>query len=160
VQAVREAGGLFVGGGNTFRLLHRLYYAKLVEPIRDRVGQGMPYMGSSAGSNVACASIRTTNDMPIVFPPTFDALALVPFQINPHFVDADPRSTHMGETRETRLAEYLEENTVPVVGLREGAWLSVDGRTAAVQGEAGGKLFRRGETPRELPPGTRLDELL
>jgi len=131
-----------------------------VPALRRRAMGGMPYLGSSAGSNVACPSIRTTNDMPIVPPPTFEALGLIPFQINPHFVDADPASTHQGETREDRIREFLEENEVPVLGLREGAALRVDDRLAVIEGAAGGRLFRRDRPSEELEPGTRLDGLL
>src|SRR5579884_763814 len=125
-HAVERAEAIFIGGGNTFRLLNDLDRHGLLGPIRQRVGEGMPYMGASAGSNVAGPTIKTTNDMPIIQPPSFDALGLVPFQINPHFVDADPASTHMGETREQRLREYLEENEMPVVALREAALLCVE----------------------------------
>ncbi len=120
----------------------------------------MPYIGASAGSNVAGPTIQTTNDMPIVYPPTFAALGLVPFQINPHYLDPDPDSTHMGETRDTRLAEFHEENETPVVALREGALLEVRGPRITVAGEPGGKLFRRGVEPRPLVAGDRVDHLL
>ena len=116
----------------------------------------MPYLGASAGINIAGPTIRTTNDMPIVEPAGFAALALVPFQINPHYLDADAGSRHMGETREDRIREYLEENDVPVVGLREGAWLRVNGRLR-LEGRNGARLFRRGEAPEELAPGAALD---
>jgi dipeptidase E len=157
VHAVERAEALFIGGGNTFRLLDAMWTHDLIEPIRDRVRAGMPYVGTSAGSNVACPSIRTTNDMPIVEPPSFAALDLVSFNINPHYLDPMPGSTHMGETREQRIAEFHEEHTPPVVGLREGAWLLVEGQAATVQGANGGRLFRRGEAPTELAIGSRLD---
>jgi dipeptidase E len=157
--AVEKAEALFIGGGNTFRLLDALWRNALIEPIRRRVLAGMPYIGSSAGSNVACPSIKTTNDMPIVQPPSFEALDLVPFNINPHYQDPIPGSTHMGETREERIAEFHEENAPPVVGLREGAWLVVNGVTVALQGSSGARLFRRGQPPMEYPSGSRLDFL-
>jgi dipeptidase E len=160
IAAVECAEALFIGGGNTFRLVDALWHHALIEPIRRRVGAGMPYVGSSAGSNVACPSIRTTNDMPIVEPPSFAALNLVPFNINPHYQDPISGSTHMGETREQRIAEFHEENTEPVVGLREGAWLLVDGSTVLLQGSTGARLFRKGEAPTELAIGTRLDSLI
>lgn len=160
MHAVEKAEALFVGGGNTFRLIDALWRQELVEPIRHRVGAGMPYVGASAGSNVACCSIRTTNDMPIVEPPTFEALGLVPFNINPHYQDPIAGSTHMGETREQRIAEFHEENTPAVVGLREGAWLLVDGPTVTLQGSTGARIFRRGQAPEEFASGSRLDFLL
>jgi dipeptidase E len=154
------ADAVFVGGGNTFRLLDRLQRAGLVEPLRRRVLEGLPYVGASAGTNIAAPTIRTTNDMPIVQPARFDALGLVPFQINPHYIDPDPTSRHMGETREERLREYLEENERPVIGLREGAWLRVEGDSARIEGTAGARLFRRGREPEEIAPGSTLDALL
>lgn len=158
--AVRATDALFIGGGNTFRLLARLYEMGLLEPIRERVGAGMPYVGTSAGSNVACVTIRTTNDMPIVEPPSFDALNLVPFNINPHYLDPDPGSTHMGETREERLLQFLEENDKIVVGLREGAMLRIEGASARLLGMAGARIFRRGHAPQETRPGDSLDFVL
>ena len=151
---------MFVGGGNTFRLLDALWREALIEPIRERVLAGMPYIGISAGLNVACPSIRTTNDMPIVQPPSFEALRLVPFNINPHYQDPAPASTHMGETREQRIAEFHEENTPAVVGLREGTWLLREGSALELRGAASARLFRRGEAPTEVPTGSRLDFLL
>lgn len=160
VAAVERAAAVFTGGGNTFRLLKTLYDRQLLEPLRQRIGQGMPYMGSSAGTNIAGPTIRTTNDMPIVQPPDFAALGVVPFQINPHFVDARPDSTHQGETREQRLAEYLEENDVPVAGIREGCWLEVREGTCVAGGENGGLVFARNQDPRPFASGQRLDDLL
>jgi len=151
---------IFVGGGNTFRLLKRMYERGLMEEIPKRVSRGMLYMGASAGSNLACPTICTTNDMPIVYPPTFSALGLVPFQINPHFVDANPNSRHMGETRETRIKEFHEENDAPVVGLREGSWLLVEGDRMTLHGVGGAKLFMKGDEPVEVLPSLSLDLLL
>jgi dipeptidase E len=131
-----------MGGGNTFRLLDSLYGLGVIDGLGERVRSGATrYMGASAGTNVACPTIRTTNDMPICRPPHFDALGLVPFQINLHYVDADPRSTHMGETREERIEEFLEENHCPVLALYEGTWLRVSGDHASVTGRA--RLFQR-----------------
>lgn len=160
VAAVAAAEAVFVGGGNTFRLLRTLWGLGVVEPLRRRVAAGMPYLGASAGSNVACPTIRTTNDMPIVEPPTFEALALVGFQVNPHYLDPDPGSTHKGETREQRLLEYLEENERPVVAIREGAMLRVEGPAVELCGSRPARLFRRGAPPEERPPGSRLESLL
>jgi len=155
-RALDEADAIFVGGGNTFRLLKALYELDLVEAIRNRVSQGMIYMGASAGSNVTCPTIRTTNDMPIVEPPSLGALNLVPFQINPHYQDPDPDSKHMGETREERLLQYLEENETPVIGLREGAILCVSKGRTQLRGVNGARLFRRNHAPQELTPPAEL----
>lgn len=160
VHAVEDAEAVFVGGGNTFRLLKTMYELDLVVPVRRRVREGMPYIGSSAGTNVACVTIRTTNDMPIVEPGSFDALGLVPFNINPHYIDPDPGSTHKGETREERIAQFHEENDPPVLGLREGAILRVEGGEAVLRGNAGAKLFRKGEPAVEFHKGERIDFLL
>jgi dipeptidase E len=158
--AVNGAQALFVGGGNTFRLLAALSALDLVGPIRERVAQGMLYLGASAGSNLAGPTIRTTNDMPIVEPPSFTALGLVSFQINPHYLDPEPGSRHMGETREERLRQFHEENDTPVVGLREGAMLRVEGGRIVLKGVAGARIFRRGQDPVEVHPGAALDGLL
>lgn len=153
-----QMNGIFVGGGNTFRLLTRLYETGLFAAIRERVLSGAArYMGSSAGTNIATPSIRTTNDMPIVYPPTFDALNLVPFQINPHYLDPEPGLRHMGETREARIREYLEMNETPVVGLREGSWIRVEGESAVLGGRHPARIFRRGSDPTEHPIGSRLE---
>jgi dipeptidase E len=160
-QAVEQAEVLFVGGGNTFRLVKRVQELGLLEPVRRRVLEGsLRYIGSSAGTNLACPTIRTTNDMPIVQPATFEAFGLVPFQINPHYQDAPAGSTHMGETREQRLEQFLEENDVAVVGLREGGWLRRSGDSLRLAGLAGARLFQRGEPPRVLEPDTDLSWLL
>ena len=152
-KAADNAEAIFIGGGNTFRLLKALYEHGLLEIIRRRVGGGMPYIGSSAGSVVSCPTIRTTNDMPIVEPPSLTALGLVAFQINAHYIDPAPTSTHMGETREVRLREFHEENETPVVGIREGSMLRVENGTTVLKGTTGAKVFRCGETPVEIVPG-------
>ena len=157
VTAIGETDAVFIGGGNTFRLLKALYDFDLIEAIRKRVSNGMPYIGSSAGSNVAAPTIKTTNDMPIVQPPSFDALGLVSFQINPHYLDPDPNSKHMGETREARLVQFLEENDTPVVGLREGAMLRIENGETILRGSTGARIFRKGIQAIEISPGARLD---
>jgi dipeptidase E len=159
VAAVNETDAVFIGGGNTFRLLQTLYKYDLIAAIRKRVSNGMPYIGSSAGSNVAAPTIKTTNDMPIVQPPSFNALGLVTFQINPHYLDPDSNSKHMGETREERIIQFLEENDTPVVGLREGAMLRIENGETMLRGSTGARIFRKGAGPLEVSPGTRLDDL-
>jgi dipeptidase E len=158
-ESVENAEANFNGGGNTFRLLKSLYEFELLEPIRRCVENGVPYIGSSAGSNVAAPTIKTTNDMPIVEPPSFVALGLVDFQINPHYLDPDPASKHMGETREERLLQFLEDNETPVVGLREGAIIRVENGSALLKGSTGARIFRRGQEAIEVLPGARLDEI-
>lgn len=141
-RAILEADVVMMGGGNTFRLLDTLYGLDVVDGLGRHVREGSTrYMGASAGTNVACPTIRTTNDMPICQPRTFDALHLVPFQINLHYVDADPTSTFMGESREERIEEFLEENDCPVLALYEGSWLRVTADRATVSGRS--RLFER-----------------
>ena len=160
-RAIEEARVLYAGGGNSFRLLKALQHYDLLDIVRRRVMEGeLRYMGSSAGSNMACPSLRTTNDMPIVQPRSFEAFGLIPFQINPHYLDADPNSSHMGETRERRIEEFLEENDVPVVGLREGSWLRRNGDTLRLDGVTGARLFPRNAGPQECAPGEDLSWLL
>lgn len=152
-EAIRKAEAIFTGGGNTFLLIRTLYEQGLMEVLREVVANGTPYMGSSAGSNITGISIGTTNDMPIVYPPSFEALGFLPFNINPHYLDPDPNSKHKGETRETRIFEFHKFNTQPVLGLREGSWLeALDGKLH-LKGALTARLFRKGEEPVELQPG-------
>jgi dipeptidase E len=159
-EAVAAADAIFIGGGNTFRLLKALQDLELIEPIRRRIWNGAPYIGSSAGSNVAGPTIKTTKDMPIVQPRSFDALGLVPFQISPHFQDPDPTSTHMGETQEERILQFLEENETPVLGMREGAWVRIENRSVTLLGTRGARIFRRGEEPVEAVTGDEISSLV
>ncbi|XP_017156585.1 probable alpha-aspartyl dipeptidase [Drosophila miranda] len=160
-QALRDAQALFVGGGNTFVLLRTLYELKLLEPIREQVLQrGLPYVGSSAGTNVATSSIHTTNDMPVAHPPSFEALGLVPFNINPHYQETDPNSEHKGETRDERIAEFVAYHCRPVLGLREGTSVRVEGNKATLLGDRNAKLFQSDGGSKELPPQADLSFLL
>lgn len=159
-QAMKKADAIFIGGGNTFRLLKALYDFDLLHSIRRRVHEGLPYIGSSAGAIVAGPTIKTTKDMPVVQPASFDSLGLVSFQISPHYLDPDPNSTHMGETQEERINQFLEENDAPVVGLREGTMLLVENDAITLKGTTDARIFRRGHGPSEVEPGSRLDHLL
>jgi len=159
-KAVGSADAIFIGGGNTFRLLKALQDLGFVEPIRHRVRDGAPYIGSSAGSNVAGPTIKTTKDMPIVQPRSFESLGLVPFQISPHFQDPEPSSTHMGETQEERIIQFLEENETPVLGMREGAWVRAEKGRVVLGGTRGARIFRRGESPAEKTTGDEISNLV
>lgn len=160
-RAIESAEALFVGGGNSFRLVRALHEHGLLERVRRRVATGeLRFIGSSAGTNMACPTMRTTNDMPIIQPPSFEAFGLIPFQINPHFIDADPGSTHMGETREDRIAEFLSQNDVAVLGMREGSWLRRQDGELRLHGASGAVLFRRGEAPAACRGGDDLSFLL
>ena len=160
--AVRAAEGIYVGGGNTFRLLDTLYRLELLDAIRERVRAGVPYLGISAGSNLACPTIMTTNDMPIVSPPSFAALGLVPFQINPHYF-AGPTfiqtegglQEHFGETRDDRIREFHELNDAPVVGLWEGGILRCEGGRVTLVG-AKARVFVKGREPVDVGPGAEI----
>ncbi|GAA4281382.1 dipeptidase PepE [Gaetbulibacter aestuarii] len=158
-KAVREAKGIFTGGGNTFVLLNQLYKNDLIDTLKATINSGIPYLGTSAGSNICGLTIKTTNDMPIVFPPSFNALGLVPFHINPHYLDPDSNSKHMGETRETRIREFHAYNTPPVIGLREGSWLDVRGNSIVLKGPLTARIFEYNKEPYELESGSELNHL-
>lgn len=151
--AIKNAHGVFTGGGNTFVLLEMLYENGLVKELHDRIKNGMPYMGTSAGSNITGLSIGTTNDMPIVYPRSFDAIGVLPFNLNPHYLDPDPNSKHKGETRQTRIEEFLMFNDIKVVGLREGSWLRVEGERIELKGPLTARVFEKGKEVYEHKPG-------
>ena len=150
VDAIKSAKGLFTGGGNTFVLVNQLYKNNLIEVISTAVKNGTPYLGTSAGSNICGLTMNTTNDMPIVYPPSFKTLSLVPFNINPHYLDPDTNSKHMGETRETRIKEFHKFNTQPVIGIREGSWIEVKGDTLTLRGDLQARIFEYNKTPYEI----------
>ena len=160
IRALEEAEAIFIGGGNTFRLLTALYENNLLETIRRRVAMGIPYIGSSAGAIVAGPTLKTTKDMPVVQPPSFEALNLVSFQISPHYLDPDPSSKHMGETQEERILQFLEENDETVIGLREGSMLRIHDGAARLRGSKCARIFRLGEEPVEAPPDCDLGSLV
>ena len=156
-EALKNAKGAFTGGGNTFVLVNELYRLQLMQPLREAIFNGLPYMGTSAGSNICGVSMQTTNDMPIVYPPSFKTLGVIPFNLNPHYLDPEPNSKHMGETRETRIAEFHTQNTIPVVGLREGSWLRVHGDEIILKGELKARVFEQGKEAYEIEAGTILN---
>jgi dipeptidase E len=156
IEAVQHAEGIFTGGGNTFLLVTDLYKNKVMEVVAKVVENGTPYLGSSAGSNITGLTMQTTNDMPIIYPPSFKTLGLIPFNLNPHYLDPDLQSKHMGETRETRIKEFHAFNTIPVLGLREGSWLEVTGEKIILKGTLTARLFTKQNLPAELSPETDL----
>lgn len=160
IEAVQKAQGIFTGGGNTFELVSKLYEHQLIEPLKNTVAEGTPYFGTSAGSNITGVSMKTTNDMPIVYPPSFNTLHLINFNINPHYLDPNPASTHMGETRETRIKEFHKFNDTPVLGLREGSWLEVNGNKIILKGQLSARLFLKDKEPKELISKTDLSFLM
>lgn len=159
IDAVNQAKGIFTGGGNTFLLLKQLYDNKVISSLKNVVENGIPYFGTSAGSNITGLTIQNTNDMPIIYPPSFNALGFIKFNLNPHYLDPDPTSTHMGETRETRINEFHSLNEIPVLGLREGSWLQVAGNKVILKGDLNARLFQQNKPPLELPPNTDLSYL-
>lgn len=155
-KAIEEAKGVFTGGGNTFLLVQMLYKNKVIQPLRESIYNGLPYLGTSAGSNICGPSMQNTNDMPIVYPPTFKTMGVIPYNINAHYMDPDSSSKHMGETRETRIKEYHTQNTVPVLGLREGSWLRVIGDEIKLKGVHTARLFEQGKAAVEIKAGSTL----
>lgn len=154
--AINNAQGIFTGGGNTFLLVTQLHKNNIMTTLAEAVKNGTPYLGTSAGSNICGLSMQTTNDMPIIYPPSFQTLGLIPFNLNPHYLDPDSQSKHMGETRETRIKEFHAFNTLPVLGLREGSWLDVKGNKITLKGQLSARLFRQNQEPEELEPQTDL----
>ncbi len=155
-DAIKTTKGIFVGGGNTFVLVDELYRQNLVDVLAKVIETGTPYLGTSAGSNICGPNMQTTNDMPIVYPPSFKTLGMLSFNINAHYLDPDPSSTHKGETRETRIKEFHEYHTIPVLGLREGSWLAVKGEDIYLKGELTARLFQKNKSPLELNPMSNL----
>lgn len=155
-EAIQNAQGIFTGGGNTFVLVSQLYKNQLMEVLAEKLKSGAPYLGTSAGSNIAGLTIQTTNDMPIVYPPSFQTLGMMPFNLNPHFIDAEGPANHMGETREDRIKEFHAFNSIPVLGLREGSWLDIKGNTITLKGPLKARLFRQNQAPEELESGSDL----
>ena len=149
-DAILNAQGIFIGGGNTFVLVSQLYKNDVLSALKDSINFGTPYLGTSAGSNICGLTMNTTNDMPIMYPPSFKTLGLVPFNINPHYLDPISSSTHMGETRETRIKEFHAYNTQPVIGLREGSWIAVKGDALTLKGTLDARIFEFGKAPYEI----------
>lgn len=158
-EAIQNAEAIFTGGGNTFLLVSQLYRNNLMSLLTETLKKGTPYLGTSAGSNITGLTMQTTNDMPIIYPPSFQTLGMIPFNLNPHYLDPDLNSTHMGETRETRIKEFHQFNSLPVLGLREGSWLDVKGEKIILKGELSARLFRQNKNPEELKTGSDLSDL-
>ncbi len=159
VKAIANAKGIFVGGGNTFVLVNMLYKNDILNPLKNAINKGTPYLGTSAGSNICGLTINTTNDMPIVYPPSFKTLGILPFNINPHYLDPDPNSTHKGETRETRIKEFHAYNTPPVIGLREGSWIEAKEDNLTLKGTLEARIFEHGKSPYEISTNSDLSFL-
>ncbi|MDM1554677.1 dipeptidase PepE [Chryseobacterium indologenes] len=155
-EALNQAKGFFTGGGNTFLLVKTLHEEGLMSVLKENVANGKPYLGCSAGSNIGGQNMKTTNDMPIVYPPSFDCMGLVPFNLNPHYLDPNPDLKHNGETRETRIMEFLTQNDLKVVGLREGNWIRRINDTITVEGSELTRIFEKGKEPYEIEAGSSL----
>lgn len=156
IKAIDNAQAFFTGGGNTFLLVKTLHEEQVMQVLKENITKGKPYLGCSAGTNIGGLNMKTTNDMPIVYPSSFDCMGLVPFNINPHYLDPNPELKHNGETRETRILEFLTQNDIKVVGLREGNWISVKGNEIKVEGTELTRIFEKGKTPYEIMPNTSL----
>ncbi|WP_445756160.1 dipeptidase PepE [Polaribacter sp.] len=156
-EALENAKAIFTGGGNTFELVNQLYKNDILALLKKVLENGTPYLGTSAGGNICGVSMMTTNDMPIVYPPSFYTLGCLPFNINAHFIDPLPNSTHMGETRETRIKEFHVFNDTPVLGLREGSWLRVTGNAIKLEGNFTAKWFQPTRIPTEIESGSEFD---
>jgi len=155
-ETILKAEAIFVGGGNTFVLINELYQQNLIEILRQKISSGTPYLGASAGSNIAGLTMQNTNDMPIVYPLTYSTLGSIPFNINAHYLDPDPLSKHKGETRETRIKEFHCYNNIPVLGLREGSWLEVIGDQIILKGALKAKWFEKNKKPIEINPERKI----
>ncbi|MFT4576861.1 MAG: dipeptidase E [Polaribacter sp.] len=155
-EALQNAEGIFTGGGNTFELVHQIYANDIFNDLQEVVENGTPYLGTSAGSNICGVTMMNTNDMPIVYPPSFNTLGFIKFNINAHYLDAVEGSTHMGETRATRIQEYHSYNTTPVLGLREGSWLHVSGASIILKGTLTARVFKQNKKPYELESGSEV----
>lgn len=151
--AINNAQAIFTGGGNTFLLVKQLHDQQLMGLMKAAVESGIPYLGTSAGSNIGGLNMQNTNDMPIVYPPTFETMGIIPFNINAHYLDPDPNSRHNGETRETRIKEFHVFNDIPVVGLREGSWIKVEAESVSTAGRFSSRIFLPGLEAAEYEPG-------
>jgi|SRR5690625_313498 len=159
ITALYRSQAIFTGGGNTFLLVKQLYDLGLMDELKKTIQAGTPYLGTSAGSNICGISMQTTNDMPIIYPPRFETMGIIPFNLNVHYLDPDPDSTHQGETRETRIKEFQNLNEISVVGLREGSWLKVTEQDIILEGSLKARIFEPGKSPYEIEPQSSLKNI-
>jgi dipeptidase E len=159
-EAIQKAEGIFTGGGNTFLLVTQLHQNNQMQALKKAIENGTPYLGSSAGSNICGLTMQTTNDMPIIYPPSFETLGVIPFNLNPHYLDADLQTKLMGETRETRIKEFHQFNAQPVIGLREGSWLNLKGDSIVLKGDLSARLFRQNQEPIEVESGSEMRKFI
>jgi len=156
-EAIKNAEAIFTGGGNTFLLVKQLYHYRVMKSLKQAIESGTPYLGTSAGSNICGQTMQTTNDMPIVYPPSFKTMGILPFNINAHYLDPEPDSKHMGETRETRIKEFHKLNEIPVLGLREGSWLEAKNKEIFLRGKLSARLFEAEKPAREIESGSKIN---